>query len=215
MKCWNLGCTGSSFLSDEGSSESTFPRMVPLLYQGQHFIMLVETTWGSEALIQHIVNNWCASKHWIYICTHDQNVQILLVGDLLSQGGFISQLHYQSNNSFPHTLQQLWTNSRLFTISVCWHGDHCQLTFLTSLTFTQRRQKSTRRWSCTNPSQTSMSPALENPTVLLRHTEDEYFTMYKLQRLKLQCSGNKLRMTETFCFLINLEKFTGMTKPGL
>ena len=48
----------------ESVSESTFLRISPPMYQEQHLRRAEQTTRDSEELIPHIVNNWCASKHW-------------------------------------------------------------------------------------------------------------------------------------------------------
>lgn len=92
-KCWNPVWTGQSFVSEgKSSSESTFSRISSHLYQEQHLITAVQTTWGSVALIQHNVNNWCASKHWRYMHTWSECINSTCGWStlFLSLGGFIN-----------------------------------------------------------------------------------------------------------------------------
>ncbi len=87
-------------IREESCSESTFSRISPMLYQEQHLITAVQTTWGFEALIQHIVNNWCASKHWRCMHSWSECINSTCGWSALSLGGFINLFGRQLINLF-------------------------------------------------------------------------------------------------------------------
>lgn len=117
-------------------SESTFP-WLSLLCSTRSSIN--HTTWGSEALIQHMINNWCASKHWRYMHTWSEWINSSCGWSTLS-GGFHHHHHHlvcrQLAYVLLYSLQQLLTNRKLL-VSQPGHR--------TCPTITQKTQKLNRQ----------------------------------------------------------------------